>query len=363
MNIDRKKFFAGFRERIDASIEQEQVDGLEFLLGQMESDPFWKDIRHVAYALATAGHETAWSFQPVEEGYYLGKARAKRFQKTLRYYPYFGKGYVQLTWKANYAKAGKALGIDLVNNPALALTKEVAYKTMTYGMHQGWFTGKKLSDYIHGQTVDYKNARKIINGTDKAALIAGYAKTFETILKTSAAAPLDKPARIAERDQQTDTPLPSDTPPDLSVNIAEAPKSPPIEVATVSAEPQGSIDTTINKWSSRFVAIPAAALTFLGGVGSWVTESPAQLTVTLVIAGCAIAAIYIIGRQIVTSLREARESKLQREREQRAHAVQLALITAAANKDQNTVTLVAPPPAVEMPNSDAPDPEPTGENL
>ena len=184
--FNRKKFFDGFRDRIDSSIEQEQVDGLNYLLDQMEVDPFWKDLRHIAYALATTGHETAWSFQPVEEGYYLGStARVVNFQKTLRYYPYFGRGYVQLTWKQNYQKAGETFGVDLVDSPELALEIDISYKVLTRGMHQGWFTGKKLTDYISGSKCDYKGARKIINGTDKAAMIAGYAVQFEAILKAS----------------------------------------------------------------------------------------------------------------------------------------------------------------------------------
>lgn len=200
MKFDRKKFFQGFRERIDPTIEQEQVSGLEFLLGQMESDPFWKYVPQIAYTLATVYHETAGSFQPVVEGYYLAQtdppdyagktARVKAFQKKLRYFPYFGRGYVQLTWKRNYEKAGDVLGLDLVNKPELALEPDGAYQTMTYGMHQGWFTDKKLDDYIKGTKKDYTNARKIINGLDKAGLIAGYARAFEKILNESVSSKL-----------------------------------------------------------------------------------------------------------------------------------------------------------------------------
>lgn len=193
MKFNRKKFFDGVKDRIDPSLSQEQVNGLEFLLTSIEQDSAWKNIRHVAYALATVFHETAGSFQPVEEGYYLGsKARVKRFQKTLRYYPYFGRGYVQLTWETkripNYSKAGKALGIDFVANPDLVMEPINAYKIMTLGMYQGWFTTKKLSDYISGSKTDYVNARRIINGLDKAGLIAGYARSFEQILLASSKA-------------------------------------------------------------------------------------------------------------------------------------------------------------------------------
>lgn len=188
MNFNRKKFFDGFRADIDDSIEQEQVEGLDFLLRRIEADSLWKDVRHIAYALATVYHETAGSFQPVEEGYYLGSsAKVKRFQKALRYFPYFGRGYVQTTWKKNYERVDKAFGTDTVNHPELALDPNIAYKTLSAGMHQGWFTGKKLTDYIKAQFCDYKNARRIINGTDKAALIAGYAKQFEKILRDSTA--------------------------------------------------------------------------------------------------------------------------------------------------------------------------------
>lgn len=254
--FDRRKFFQGFRDKIDSTIEQEQVDGLRFLLGKMEVDPFWKDIRHIAYALATAGHETAWSFQPVTEGYYLAKtdppdyagntARVKRFQKTLRYYPYHGRGYVQLTWKKNYEKAGRILSMDMVNKPQLALDREGAYKTMTYGMHQGWFTGKKLTDYISDTGKDYKNARKIINGLDKASLISGYANQFEQILRdsktTSAAAPAAIPSLESDLGKTANgdvIPTPNEQPPGSSGDITET--------KTTEVAQQGGLTTAVEQ--------------------------------------------------------------------------------------------------------------------
>lgn len=191
MKFDRQKFFTGFKADLDDTLDQGQVDGIEFLLASFEAEPLWKDVRHIAYALATTYHETAGSMQPVEEGYYLGNVtRVRNFQKTLRYYPYYGRGYVQLTWETpkipNYSKASKALGIDFVKNPVLVMVPANAFKILTLGMHEGWFTGKKLSDYIRGAACDYRTARKIINGMDKAGLIAGYARLFEKILRNSA---------------------------------------------------------------------------------------------------------------------------------------------------------------------------------
>jgi hypothetical protein len=53
---------------------------------------------------------------------------------------------------------------------------------MKIGMEKGLYTGKKLSDYINQSRCDYVQSRRIINGMDRAKLIADYAVFFETIL-------------------------------------------------------------------------------------------------------------------------------------------------------------------------------------
>ena len=233
---NRKKFFDGFRERLDPTISQEQVEGIEFLLKSFEQDPLWTDIRHIAYAFSTTFHETAGSMQPVDEGYYLGRARAARHQKTLRYYPYYGRGYVQLTWKTNYDRAGKAFGIDLVNKPERAMDKDVAYKVLSHGMQKAWFTKYRLSDFINSQETDYVNARKIINGMDKAGLIAGYAKSFEKILRASLSGEDSKPTANVVTPLVADPPISTDEP---AVTSPDQPQ----EVITQNA------DTIINEES------------------------------------------------------------------------------------------------------------------
>lgn len=130
----------------------------------------------VAYVLATAFHETAHTMKPVRE--YGGE----KYLKKKRYYPYVGMGYVQLTWRANYQKASKKLGVDFVKYPKKLLIPEFAAEILVAGMVEGWFTGKTLSDYITLQKSDYKNARRIINGIDKRHLIASHAKSYEKAL-------------------------------------------------------------------------------------------------------------------------------------------------------------------------------------
>jgi hypothetical protein len=53
-----------------------------------------------------------------------------------------------------------------------------AIPIMFIGMKDGLFTGKKFADYFSPAKEDWVNARRIINGTDKAKLIAGHARKF-----------------------------------------------------------------------------------------------------------------------------------------------------------------------------------------
>lgn len=135
-----------------------------------------------AYILATAYHETAHTMRPVVEAYWVENAEAWR-KKNLRYYPYHGRGFVQLTWKANYIKAGKELGVDFVAYPDQLLEPNNSAKILVKGSMEGWFTGKGIPDYITLQKSDFKGARRVINGTDKAAQIANLAKRYDEILK------------------------------------------------------------------------------------------------------------------------------------------------------------------------------------
>jgi putative chitinase len=179
--IDRKKFFDAYREAFGA-LEQGQVEGLESLLTSLEVDERVQDLRWAAYMLATTRHETAKTFQPIRE---YGKGQGLKYGKPdpVTGKVYYGRGYVQLTWKDNYATMGAVLKCDLVNNPDLALDAAIAYRILSYGMRTGAFTGVGLNRYIHGDVCDYMNARKIINGLDVAAKIAGYAEKLELALK------------------------------------------------------------------------------------------------------------------------------------------------------------------------------------
>ena len=127
----------------------------------------------IQYVLATVKHETNGTFKPIKEAYWLSEEWRK---KNLYYYPYYGRGFVQITHKENYKKFGKLLKIDLIKNPDLALEFDNALFILVYGMKHGVFTSKKLDDYFNESGSDFIGARKIINGTDKAKKIALYAQ-------------------------------------------------------------------------------------------------------------------------------------------------------------------------------------------
>jgi putative chitinase len=154
----------------------------------------------VAYALATAYHETAGTMQPIKEyggrAYYMksydvtgsNPERARKHGNTTvgDGALYCGRGYVQLTWKVNYARASKELGVDLVKNPDLAMDPDIASDVMIKGMADGWFTGKSLKSYLGDQpgTLEmFTQCRRIINGTDKAVKIAEEALEFQKALQ------------------------------------------------------------------------------------------------------------------------------------------------------------------------------------
>jgi putative chitinase len=175
----------------------EQVAGAGRLMGFISADSAITDLQWFAYMLATVKHECADTWVPIVErgssdyfrrydadtplGHRLGNtADGDGFR-------FRGRGYVQITGRANYGNLGRLLGMGdaLVQNPDLALDPNVAYRIMSLGMRNGSFTGKKLSDYINGNSCDYVNARRIINGVDQAEKVAGYAVRIKTVLESS----------------------------------------------------------------------------------------------------------------------------------------------------------------------------------
>jgi putative chitinase len=183
------------RDLLGPVLTPAEVEGCEAII-QAAFAAGWSDA-DLAYGLATAWHETAHTMQPIKE--YGGPEYLRRNYDVTGRNPdraramgntapgdgvrYAGRGFVQLTWKRNYKIAGDKLGIDLVREPDKAMVPIVAAGIMAWGMKEGWFTGRKLADYLPrkgpASVTAFTNARKIINGNDKAAHIASLAIDFQ----------------------------------------------------------------------------------------------------------------------------------------------------------------------------------------
>jgi hypothetical protein len=192
MKFDHEKFFQAYRQAF-GTLRQSQVDGLESLLTGLDLDNAVNDVRWAAYMLATVKHECADTWQPIEE---YGKGRGREYGKPVVVEDgqgnsisnvYYGRGYVQLTWKDNYQKIGQALGLgdELMISPEQVLKPDIAYRVMSHGMRHGTFTGASLARYIDASHCDYRNARRIINGLDRCDTIADYARSLQAVLTSA----------------------------------------------------------------------------------------------------------------------------------------------------------------------------------
>jgi hypothetical protein len=198
MQFERDTFFAQFRLNFGPLV-QTQVDGLNFILGHAEDDSSdWQNLSQLSYGLATFMWETAHHFTPVTEfgqpsyfdKYNAGTPIGRMLGNTQPGdgFRFRGRGYVQITGRANYERIGRLLEVDLIGNPEQALDPEIAYRIAAGGMQHGWFTGRKLVQYIPSDTdPQFQPARQIINGMDHASDIAALAVKMMATLKSAEA--------------------------------------------------------------------------------------------------------------------------------------------------------------------------------
>lgn len=158
-------------------------DSIPLILSEAEASGV-TDRGQIAYILATAEHENGLGkyLEEIADGsQYEGREDLGNTQPGDG--PRFkGRGFVQITGRNNYTDWSRRLGIDLVANPEKAAEPEIAAVILVQGMRDGTFTGAKLSDFINGASRDFVNARKIVNGLDKAEAIASIAERFFAVL-------------------------------------------------------------------------------------------------------------------------------------------------------------------------------------
>lgn len=230
LKLNRNVFFAEVRRGpFPGRLTKSQVDGMNNLLDVWE-ERGTDDERHLAYILATNFHETGQKMQPVREGFKSTDKEARAYvqrnygHKGQGWYcwpqgpyghVYYGRGDVQNTWLDNYTKMERILGVPLVKNPDLALDPKISKLILVEGMLRGVsargdFTGKALEDYFNTSTDDPTGARRIVNGTDKAFLIAGYHDEFldaieaASVETTPTVVPVALPVEVPTKPPVTD---------------------------------------------------------------------------------------------------------------------------------------------------------------
>jgi len=210
--MDRKIFFDAVRQSLfGGSMSQGQVSGLGRLLDVWEKY-YAKDGKRdeLAYDLATSFHETGATMQPITERgsrsyfdkYEPGTTLGARLGNVERGdgYRFRGEGDVQNTGRRNAAYSSRkineafGLAVDFVANPDLRGDPVLSAHCLFLGNRQGWWTGRNILQYVDGvdegdaeDVREWTNARAVVNGTDRAALIAGYALKFDKALAAAGA--------------------------------------------------------------------------------------------------------------------------------------------------------------------------------
>lgn len=198
--MNRKAFYDAVRQSLfGGRLTQARVRGMEDLLDAWEASGY-TDKRWLAYILGGVYHEVGRRMTPVREGFAKtdqgarrAVARLHRSGRISRNYAapnrhgvsFYGRGRIQNTHEYNYAKLEKRFGHPFTTNPDLLLDSKIDAEVTVHGHAEGIWTGKKLADYFSDKRSDWRNARRIVNGFDRASLIAGYAKQFHAALEAA----------------------------------------------------------------------------------------------------------------------------------------------------------------------------------
>lgn len=197
MTFDERRFFKAVRPGLfGGRLTTAQVAGMAALAAGWRELGDDDDPRRLAYCLATAFHETGGRMQPVRETFagsdrvavarldrayaagLLPQVRRPYWRPDAEGKSWFGRGLVQITHRRNYERLSEATGIDLVGDPGRAMMLDAAVKILVVGMRDGLFSGVKLADVFDRTGADWTGARGIVNGRDRAALVAGYGRAF-----------------------------------------------------------------------------------------------------------------------------------------------------------------------------------------
>jgi putative chitinase len=227
-------FFSAMRSGLfGGSLEQHHVDGINATLAAAEEHAL--PLAFAAYVLATQFHETGGTMFPNRESLNysvdgllrqfsrarisaadanrLGRKKGEKALSEERQaaianlvyggswgranlgntqpndgWHFRGGGVDHCTGRRNFRAVADALGLGdaLMVEPDLILQPAHACEAAVTGMLSGRYTGRKLSDYLPttraGTLEEFTRSRPIINGTDRARDVAGYAVKAQAAL-------------------------------------------------------------------------------------------------------------------------------------------------------------------------------------
>lgn len=265
--INRTTFYTyARRSPFGGRLSREQIAGMEAMFTAWDKHGDG-DLRKLANGLAQCFHETGGRMVPVRETFAASTAqaiarldaawKAGRLGQVSKPYwrdGWFGRGRLQTTHYDNYLYAHHRTGLDCVNNPDVLLTEEGDAKVFWPSLFQGWWTrGRhRLGMYFNATVDDPKGARRIVNGTDKASLIATYHKAFLDALNAADEA----------------TPQPKDVTPEAAT---------PDDVSPAESKPFWmtvlgwftSLGLTFPNIDNAYGLIAFLAILAVGGIGAW----------------------------------------------------------------------------------------------
>lgn len=230
--LDRQAFFAAVRKAPFAgSLTQAQVDGLGSML---DMAPPLMATMDLGYCFATTHHETGGAMVPrVENLTYTNASRIRevwpsRFANDAAAAPFVrnpqalankvyggrlgntlpndgwdfrGMGLVQATGRENARRATKRLrelgyltaDQDLEKTPTLMLDHDIAAAMLFVGLTEGWYTGRKLSQFFGVGQENPVAARTMVNPDSNGSAIAITYRAFVNALRVAG----HKPGAVA----------------------------------------------------------------------------------------------------------------------------------------------------------------------
>lgn len=337
MRFNKDKWAAGWQTFFGKVLRRQYTnaseDGLESLMYFIESDEEWDNLgtdrvalAQVAYFLATIGWETGWTFLPVVEKRASSRQPdIKQIQDRYWHTGYYGRGYIQLTWKDNYEKMGKVVGLDLVRNKDKVIEPSVSYAIASEGMRKGLFrrykdgSQVKLSDYINDNSIDFVNARNVVNGdTGKnGRAIAEFAKKIlNSVLSPAWLSNTESVDAYDSTEIITASPnLSTDSAGNNSTGPATEPWKKPVLV-TPTAPKDTTGPRSIKAIITTILSTAGLSITsVIGKVEGWLSDpSTTWIIITLIAGIFLLASVYVATRIYIKNKREERAWVLDQQR-------------------------------------------------